>query len=162
MVKRSGKAPDTEPEGSGNFKLPSEKEHLFQVVDVYDETYESNKFNLDRDTVIAKLEVVGGEEEGLSLLNRCVIDFDGKGFWATRLFLKAIGEPCRDEFEIDTENWIGRQFYATVVHNKGKNEKTYANIKEYNFEKLVDQHYISPTPDPEVNKEKEIAWDDEK
>lgn len=156
MVKRSGTAPDTEPE-AGSFEIPSEKEHLFQVVDVYDNTYESNKFNLDADTVIARCEVVGGDEEGRSLLNRCNIDFNGKGFWATRLFLKAIAEPCRGDFSIDTENWIGKQFYATVAHEPHKG-KTYANINEFNFEKMVEQ--VDTKPDTAKDVDKDIAWDE--
>lgn len=158
MVKRTGKAEDSDPTQT-EFKIPSPKEHLFQVVDVFDNSYESNKFNLDINTVLAKCEVVGGEEEGRSLLCRLDIDFGGKGFWFTRLFLKAIGEPCRGEFEIDTENWIGKQFFATVVHNPDKKTgKVYANISEFNFEKMIQQ------PETKVERTKktdeEIAWDD--
>ena len=156
MVHRQGKAPETEPEES-SFESPSEKEHLLQIVDVFDVSFKENKFNLDDDTVIAKCEVVGGEEEGRTLLNRCTIEFDGKGFWATRLFLKAISEPCRGEFAIDTENWIGKQFYATVIHNNGKNGKKYANIKEYNFDKVVEE--VDTKPDKVKPVDEEVEWD---
>lgn len=153
MVKRNAKATDQEPDQK-SFDLPSEKEHLFQCTDVFDMQNKPANFEItDPDIVYAKLEVVGGEEEGRTILNRLNLDDSFKGFFATRLFLKAIGEPYKgSDFQIDTENWVGRQFYATVVHN-GK----YANIKEYNFEKLVDNHHL-------VREEKkngeEIAWDE--
>lgn len=150
MIKRTANAPDTEPDQQTEFKIPSEKEHLFQVVDYFDNSYEGNKFNLDLDTVIAKLEVVGGEEEGLTMLNRCSLDDSWKGFFATRLFLKSIGEPYKGQgFEIDPDKWIGKQFYATVKHAESKG-KTYANIGEYNFEKQVEQTKKKP---------EDVEWD---
>ena len=158
MVKRNASAKDEEPEQM-SFDKPSEKEHLFQVVDIFDQAYDGNKFDLDADTVIAKCEVVGGEEEGRSLLNRCSLDDTWKGFFATRLFLKAIGQQYKgDSFPIDSDLWTGRQFYATVVHNEAKG-KTYANIKEYNFEKLVD-NANAPVAAESVPEEG-IAWDSE-
>lgn len=159
MVKRTATASDQEPEQS-SFEMPSEKEHLLQVVDVFDASYDGNKFNLDENTVIAKLEVVGGDEEGRSLLNRCSLDDQWKGFFATRLFLKAIGEPYKgDNFSIDTDNWIGRQFYALVGHTEHKG-KMYAGIKEYNFDKMVDNSSApSSVAGDKVNPE-EIAWDE--
>lgn len=142
MVRRTyGNIPDDEPEQM-KFELPSEKEHCFQITDVFtaeDET--GQKMSLDENTVLAKCEVCGGDEEGRTLLNRCSLDENWKGFFATRLFLKAISQPYKgDGIVIDTDDWIGRQFYATVVHNKNKaGDKTYANIGEFNFEKLVAQ-----------------------
>jgi len=160
MVKRSVKGNNQEPEQMA-FEMPSEKEHLLQVVDVFDCKTDGNKFNLDTNTVLAKLEVVGGDEEGRSLLNRMNLDPDWKGFFATRLFLKAIGEPYKGEaFDIDTDYWIGRQFYATVIHNESKG-KVYANIGEYNFDKMVDNSG-APTKEQEQNIPTEIAWDDDK
>ena len=113
----------------------------------------------DSDIIVAKLEVCGGDEEGRTLLNRLDLNDQSKSFWATRLFLKAIGEECRGEFIIDSDNWVGRQFFATVVHNIANNGKTYANIAEYNFEKVLEQ--------PELvadavtgKKEEEKAWDE--
>lgn len=131
MVKRSYRnIPDTEPEQK-SFDRPSEKEHLFQAVDVF--TYEDTigqKINLDENTVSVKCEVVGGDEEGRTLLNRLRLDMEHGGFFATRLFLKAIGEPYKGDIDIDTDQWIGKQFYATVVHSGD-----YANIREYNYER---------------------------
>lgn len=142
MVIRNVKGSENEPEQKA-FDLPSEKEHLFQVVDWLPD------FAEDPDVVFAKLEVVGGNEEGRTMLNRMTLNDEAKGFWATRLFLKAIGEQYKGtNFEVDTDHWIGRQFYATVVHN-GK----YANIKEYNFEKKVEQ-FDKPIAPPKD----EIAW----
>lgn len=159
MVRRTAKGNDQEPEQK-QFDLPSEKEHLFQVVDVYDSTNSPGNMDLDADTVCAKLEVVGGSEEGRTMLNRMTLDDNGKGFWATKLFLKAISEPYKgEEFPIDTDNWQARQFYATVVHN-GK----YANIKKFNFEKLIDQ--ATPKSDLQQDTghkepEEEIQWDED-
>jgi hypothetical protein len=161
MVQRTARASNDEPEQK-SFDLPSEKEHLFQVVDVYD--FDNNPYNFDLgpDEVIAKCEVVSGEESGRTLLNRMSLTSEWKGFFATRLFLKAIGEPYKgDEFPIDTDNWQARQFYATVVHNKSKTDKVYANIKEFNLDKIVDQ---APVPKiesaPTSKPEEEIAWDE--
>lgn len=151
MVKRTASAKD-EPEQQ-SFELPTEKDHLFQVVDI-DEELDS-----DPDIVFVKCEVVGGEEEGRSLMIRLSLDDKFKGFFATRLFLKSIGcEYKGDNFPIWTDEWPGRQFYATVVHNKGKNDKTYANIAEYNFEKMVDNsNAVIPATPPST--EEEVSWD---
>lgn len=152
-MKRNYSIDNTEPEES-NFKIPSEKEHLLQVIDV-------NPLRLpdgteDDNIQIVKLEVVGGEEEGVSLLNRIRLDQSEKAFYFTRLFLKAIGEPYKGEFELDIDHWIGRQFYATVKHTKVK-DKTYANIDQYNFDKKVEQVFHVKNPD-NVTKPEEIQW----
>jgi len=147
MVKRTANAPATEPEQT-QFEVPSEKKHLFQVVDILE--------NIDPDPNIvhAKLEVVGGEEEGLSILNRCCLDDSRKEFFFTRMFLKVIGEPYKGEnFPIDTENWPGKQAYGHVKHTI-KNGKTYANITEWDLENIVEQQ-VPATPD-----NKEVNWDE--
>lgn len=152
MVKRTASSPDSEPDQKV-FVLPSEKEHLFQVVDFIDSD--------NPDIILTKLEVVGGEEEGRSLIQRVSLDDGWKGFFATRLFLKAIGEPYHGkDFPIDTDNWPGRQFYAIVIHNESKG-KTYANIKEYNFEKMVDNSNVkkSVKSNEKVKSAEEIEWD---
>ena len=154
MVKRSySNMGDTEPDQK-EFKIPTEKEHLFQVVDVYDINNNEYEFDLGPDDVCARLEVCGGEEEGRSILNRLSLDINWKGFFATRLFLKAIGEEYKgNKVDIDTNNWIGKQFYATVVHNQAKNGKTYANIEKFNFEKVVEAPIVG-------KKDDDVAWDD--
>ena len=155
MVRRTATAKEEEPEQT-SFEIPSEKEHLFQVTDVYTEKEHPDGFDItDPDIVFAKCEVVGGEEEGRSTLIRLSLDDSWKGFFATRLFLKAICEPYKgDNFAIDTEFWVGRQFYATIVHNPSKDgSKKYANIGEYNFEKKVEQHDGSSSSS-------DVAWDE--
>ena len=108
---------------------------------------------------MVKLEVVGGNEEGLTLLNRVNLNQDDKAFYFSRLFLKAIGEPYKGEFEIDTDSWIGKQFYATVKHTKSKDgTKTYANINEYNFDKKIEQKYKAPVG--QITDPSEILWKD--
>lgn len=156
MVKRSYNTEDNEPEAS-NFKIPSEKEHCFQVVDVNPLVTPSGE---DQNIQIVKLEIVGGEEEGVSFLNRVNLDPDWKGFFFTRLFLKAIGEPYKGVFETDTDRWVGRQFYATVKHTQSKDRtKTYANIDEYNFEKPIEQYKAPAGNTKQVTDPKDIQWD---
>lgn len=152
MVKRSYNLPDNEPDAK-TFDVPSEKEHLFQVTDVFTQNDEmGEKLNLDENTVYAKLEVVGTDEEGRTLLQRLSLDDKYKGFFATRLFLKAIGEPHKGAIEIDSDRWIGRQFYATVKHD-GK----YANIDLYNFDKKVEQPFIAGSG--KAIEPKDIQWE---
>lgn len=132
-MKRTYDLNDQEPDQK-QFDLPSEKEHLFQVIDVIDNTSElGSKLKLDDNTVSIKCEVVGGDESGRTLLQRLSLDDKSKAFFLTRLFLKAIGHDYKGQITIDTDMWQASQFFATVVHNKG-----YANIKEYNFDKRID------------------------
>lgn len=157
MVKRTYHQDDSEPEAS-NFKIPSEKEHLFQITDVGPLTTPSD---VDENIQIVKLEIVGGDEAGLTLLNRVNLDPDWKGFYFSRLFLKAIGEDYKGEFEVETDRWIGRQFYATVKHSKSKDgTKTYANIDQYNFDKKIEQQYKPPVNPGGVTSPEEIVWDE--
>lgn len=153
MVKRSGNAGENEPDQK-TFSLPSEREHLLQVVDFIDQD--------DPNVVQMKIEVVGGEENGRSMLHRLTLDFDAKGFFATRLFLKAIGEPYKGAIDLDTDFWIGRQFYAEVVHNIGNNKKVFANIATYNFDKQVEHPHASTTAarDNPIKPTDQVAWDD--
>lgn len=154
MVKRNYTTDENEPEAS-NFKIPSEKEHLLVVTDVNPLTTESGE---DENIQLVKLEVIGGEEEGITLLNRVNLDQHWKGFYFTRLFLKALGEPYKGQFDADTDRWIGRQFYATVKHSQSKG-KTYANIDQYNFDKKIEQQYQEPVNPGEVKNPEDIQWE---
>lgn len=165
MVQRNAKSNEEEPEQK-TFELPTEKEHRFQVVDVIEDISD------DPDIVHVKLEVSGGEEEGRTTLNRISLDDSWKGFFNTRLFLKAIAEKYKgEEFPIDTDNWIGREFFATIAHNKADNGKTYANIDQYSFDKIIEKSApiaqtasvdVGPetTADPAAKTEEEKAWDE--
>lgn len=157
MVTRNYNTDENEPEAS-NFKIPSEKEHLLQVVDVTPFITPSGE---DDSIQIVKLEVVGGGEEGLTLLNRVNLNQEEKAFYFARLFLKAIGESYKGQFSIQSDHWIGRQFYATVKHSKSKDgTKTYANINEYNFSKLVEQVKAPVNNNPGgIKSPEEIIWD---
>lgn len=149
MVRKRVDMPNEDPQ-QRTFLKPSEGEHLFQVVDFIDSD--------DDDIVVCKCEVAEGEELGRSLLHRVSLNQDWNGFFMTRLFLKAIGEPHKGYgVEIDSDRWLGRRFYATVVHNEGNNGKIYANIGEYNFNKPVEQAVIEKQL-PEASAEK--AWDE--
>jgi hypothetical protein len=138
MVKRTMNMDGNEPEQK-KFESPSEGEHLMQVVDVYDSTNAPGKMVLDENTVCVKLEVAIGDELGRTILQRLSLDPTWKGFFATRLFLKAIGEEYKGNIEIDSDRWIGRQAYVNVVHN-GK----YANVSDYNFEKCAGLSKVNP------------------
>jgi hypothetical protein len=153
-MKRSYSIEDTEPTES-QFKLPKEIEHLFQVTDV-NPLVEPNGENPD--IQIVKLEIVGGDDNGISILNRVNINQEEKSFYFSRLFLKAIGESYKGQFDIETDRWCGRQFYATIKHTKSKDgTKTYANIDQYNFSKKIEQPYQAPNPGGVVKPE-DIAW----
>ena len=127
MVKRIVKMGDGEPEQK-KFESPSAGEHLMQVVDVFDMSNAPGKMVLDENTVCVKLEVAIGDELGSTMLQRLSLDPTWKGFFATRLFLKAIGEEYKGDIDIDTDRWIGRQAYVNVVH-KGQ----YANVGFWGF-----------------------------
>lgn len=162
MVKRTYSKNHQEEPDQAAFEKPSEREHLFQVTDVISMNDEMGvKLGLDDNTVCAKLEVMGGEEEGRTLLQRLSLDEDWKGFFATRLFLKAIGEEYKGAgLELDSDRWLGRQVYATVVHNTSKG-KTYANISEYNFDKKIEQQYVAPVgAGAKTKAEGDINWEE--
>lgn len=153
MVKRNATAPEEEPT-QGNFKKPSEGiKHLFQVVDIISE---------DGDIVVVRLEVSGGKEEGRSVRHRVDCDPDGKGFWATRLFLKAVKEPYKGEISIDSDNWIGREFRSDVVHNPDKNDasKVYANLGQYEYDEYDEQKKTDPKLVSPTNPTGAVAWDE--
>jgi hypothetical protein len=127
MVKKSVSTVNEEPE-QRKFELPSEGVHTFQVVDA---NGDANNPNL----VIVKLEVSEGDELGRSILHRVNLDESWKGFFLTRLFLKACGESYKGQFDADSDNWIGRQFKASIIHNKSeKTGKMYANIDQFEFD----------------------------
>jgi len=151
MVKRTIGMGDGEPEQK-KFEMPSEGEHLMQVVDVFDSTNAPGRMVLDENTVCVKLEVAIGDELGRTTLQRLSLDPAWRGFFATRLFLKAIGEDYKGNIEIDTDRWIGRQAYVNVIHNG-----QYANVDGYNFEKCAGLSGATA----QVKDPAEIAWEEE-
>lgn len=132
-MKRTANCQEEEPKQS-LYELPSEKEHSFNVVDV-------NPDENDVDIVYVQLEVSSGDESGRRIRNRINLNDQSKSFFATRLFLKAIGEPYKGVIDIDSDNWFGRSFVASVKHttttktgNDGvEKTRTFANIDKYNF-----------------------------
>lgn len=157
MAKRYINAGDDEP-NVVKFELPSEGEHLFQVVDVFDYTNAPGKMTLDENTLCVKLEVAIGSESGRTILNRIKLDPTDKGFFATKMFLKAIGEPYKGDIEVDEDRWIGRQVYGIVSHSD-YNGKTYANLTDYDFEKC---EALSGTPEKpsQPASPRDVAWED--
>ena len=147
---------EEEPE-QRKFLLPSEVEHKFQVVDLFPDKN-------DPDIIAVKLEVAEGDELGRSILHRINLNPEWKGFFLTRLFLKAVGEPYKGAFLADSDNWVGREFKATIIHNvvdkkdAGGNvisKKTYANIDEFIFDVTPE---VGVNPDG-VKKADDIAWE---
>lgn len=158
-MKRTYDMPDTEPEETGN-ALPSERNHKLQVVEVFTcEDEIGQKLNLDENTISVKCEVAEGDEAGRSLLHRLTLDENNRGFFATRLFLKAIGMPHKGKgISIDTDMWIGEKLSVFVIHNRANNGKIYANIDTYN----LDEYDPSKIPDPKpITKEETVAWDED-
>jgi hypothetical protein len=151
MVKRRMNIDSNEPEQK-KFESPSQGEHLMQVVDVFDSTNAPGKMVLDENTVCVKLEVAIGDELGRTMLQRLSLDPTWRGFFATRLFLKAIGEEYKGNIEIDTDRWIGRQAYVNVVHNGH-----YANVADYNFEKSAKLSQVNPGG---VSNPADVKWDE--
>jgi hypothetical protein len=153
-MKRQAIASQEEPEQK-KFEIPSEGEKKFQITDVI--TVDDKlgaMLKLDGDTVAVKCEVAEGEEVGREILHRINLDDQADNFWATRALLKVIGLEYKGEITIDTDEFIGRQFYCEVKHNKSKDgTKTYANLGKYNYEKPVEQFTTPGAPLTE-------GWDD--
>ena len=153
MVQRTATA-ENEPE-ERKFDIPSAKEHLLQVADILED------IDTDPDIVHAKLEVVGGDEEGRSLLHRCCLDDSRKEFYFTRMFLKAIGCQYKgSNFAIDSDEWQGKQAYGRVEHSK---DGKYANVAEWSFDKMVENPAtgIGGGQDKETKPDGEpVVWDD--
>ena len=156
MVTRTGSG-EEEPTQS-SFQLPSEGvNHLFQITEVYDFENQHPKISLGENNTVVKLEVVGGDEEGRTMLHWVNLDDQWTGFFSTRLFLKAIGEPYKGkDFPMNTENWQTRRFLSTVTHSVSeKNGKTYCNIGEYDIEESLKIKQLGG----EVVNPEDISWD---
>ena len=154
-MKRQYTTEDKEPES--NFKLPPVAEYLFQVTDVNPLVEPGGE---NENIQVANIEIIGGEFEGTTLLLRLNLKHEEKAFYFTTLFLKAIGEGYKGQFEIETDRWVSRQFYATIKHTKSKDgTKTYANIDIYNFDKKITQQFQAKNPDG-VKSPEDIAWEE--
>jgi hypothetical protein len=125
------------------YSLVPEGERKFQIVDVIE------KDNLP-DDVLVKCEDI---DSGSSLLHRVTLDSQNKFFWLTKLFLKCIDEPHNGEIEIDTDQWIGRQFFGEVKHNG-----QYANIKKLLYKEIKQEK--QERKEPVAVTSEEIAWDE--
>ena len=147
MVKRNMNCSEEEPKNN-IYELPSVGVHSFRVVDVQE--------NKDDDTLLrVKLDVCNGAEYGRSILHRVNLDDQWKGFFFTRLFLKAIGEPYKGSFSVDTDMWIGKVFSASVKHTPSKDgTKTYANIDKFEFD------IPATVGEPTAEEPKEVSWEE--
>lgn len=157
MVQRNCSMGEDEPK---SFLKPSEGEHLLAVAEVFDETNDPYGLGLGPDDVSVKFEVAAGPELGRTLLHRMNINPDWPGFFVVRKFLKSVGLPYKGDVLVDSDEWQGCQCYATVIHKKADNGKTYANIDDYNYEKIVEQ--VDTKPDTAKPVDEEVkAWDSE-
>lgn len=146
-MKKQMKAGSDEPDAK-KFEMPSEGTHSFLVVD-------ANPDKVNADLILVKLEVCDGPEFGRSILHRVNLDESWKGFFLTRLFLKAIGEPYKSDFAVDTDMWIGKSFCAKIVHNPSKDgTKVYANIDKFDFDT------IAKVGQPTKSEPKEVSWEE--
>ncbi len=133
---------------SGEFPIVSEGSHKFQIVDIFSE---------DEVKILLKCEVISDVDNGKSILYNVSNDSSNKFFWLTKIFLKCIGEPHTGDVTIDTDAFIGRQFQGEVVHTKGKDGKTYANIR-----KLIptgEPQPIRTISESKIDSLEEIQWD---
>ena len=129
------------------YKLVSVGEHKFQITDIFKE---------DDVEITIKAEVIDeGDSKGINIFYRIANDQNSDYFWLTKLFLKCISEPHNGDVVIDTEAFIGRQFYGEVKHSA---DGKYANIKKLIYkDEPQDMHHISKQPD-EVTEPKDIQW----
>lgn len=151
-------------EGEGNYPLLPAGIYKFQITDTKYAKYKNNKFKADgdinEDIIVVTCEVIANEaypeKTGQTILYR--VNMTGDFLWLTKLFLKCIEEPYHDgDMEIDTDAWIGRQFWGEVSHTKSKDGTDYANIKKiiYKDEKKP----VTPIVNPEnVKNADEILW----
>ena len=54
-----------------------------------------------------------------------------KLFWKVRMLSEASGVPLSEDGEFDEKKLLGKSVLVKIVHNKGANDKTYANVKSY-------------------------------
>lgn len=144
------KYPRTMPEDEKNFKIVPIGEHKFQITDIHTENEEE---------ITAKCEVLDTSGEGLTLLHRITNNPSSEFFWLTKLFLKCIGEPHNGDVVIDTDAWIGRQFFGEVKHST---DGKYANIKKLIYKDDIKQ-FTLPVKDQNINPDgvtdpKDIQW----
>jgi hypothetical protein len=147
MVKRNMNCSDEEPQNK-TFELPSVGLHSFRVVDVKENENDPN-------LVLVKLEVCDGAEMGRSILHRVNLDTEFKGFFFTRLFLKALAEPYKGSFDVDSDMWLGKTFSATIKHSLSADKtKTYANLDKFEFD------IPATVGTPFAEQPKEVAWEE--
>lgn len=130
------------------YKLVSEGEKKFQITDIYKE---------DETEITVKAEVISDVDRGETMFHRVSNDPSNKFFWLTKLFLKCVGCAYEGDVTIDTDEFIGRQFWGEVKHSKGNDGKTYANIRKLIFMDEA-QPVKSVNPGGVVDPE-QIQWD---
>jgi hypothetical protein len=133
--------------GTVNFR-GVEESGAFELVPVgtYDVTIEevAPKQTSNGDPMMnVMFKIVRGDFLGSHLWDNIIFPYDGspavkiKG--RTMHFLHAIGEPYEDKENLayDTDNWIGKPAKVEVYHEP-YNGKTYAKIKEYIIDEVLE------------------------
>lgn len=83
-----------------------------------------------------RYKVVSGKCKNRKLFDQVVLfQGDAKGAGITKHFLHVIGEPYEGEFEIEPDNWIGKQLNVKVIVDS-----------EYNNNKIVAREVFSDIP----------------
>lgn len=136
------------------YKLLPEGTYKFQVTDVVEATKKlpSGAKELVPNTLTVTCEVIEPSNQGENQFLRIVTS--GDFLWLTKLFLKCIGEKYEGDVELDTDAWIGRQFWGEVKHKDG-----YANIKRMIY-KNETQPVLNVGGASQISDPKDIAWND--
>lgn len=107
---------------TGGFEKPSEGDHDFIIEDAEVKPSKAG----DSENLVIKASVVGGEEDGRSLLQ--FFSLKQEALWNVKLFLEALAGEELDGINIDESDLVGQTFRATVRHSP---DGKYANIAAY-------------------------------
>lgn len=123
-------------ESTGEFEKLPEGEYKFQITNWTTERKDGSTLETKVGDPMVQItcEVVdNGKYDGRKVWHNVILYRPNspsiKGMWSTRVFLKCIGEPHEGDIEVDPDNWIPRQFKATIKHNGD-----YTNIDQFIYE----------------------------
>lgn len=115
------------------FPVAPEGIYTLLIKEVYDTAKDGKqKKTKNGDPMVSmRCEIQNVEHLGISLWhNVTFMSKDKPGAGMLIKFLKCIGEPSEDEFEVDTDNWVGKSFEAKVrigkdLQGSARNEIAY-------------------------------------
>lgn len=138
-----------------DFELLPEGTYKFQITDVAEATKKQpdGTKTLVKDTLMVTCEVIEPEEHiGENKYLRTSVA--GEFLWVTKNLLKCIGQPYEGDVVMDTDAWIGKQFFGEVKHKDG-----FANINKFVYKEIkqpdVPYHVNNPGGITDPN---EIKW----